>query len=325
MVAHKDSSLAYIEGEEPEQDLYGQDLLDGFMDHLMYERNCSKHTVRNYRVDLSDFLRWVQRNGLELNTMTHRQLRGYLAEMDAARYTKATINRHLSAIKGFFTWLDVNDICTGNPASALSGPKKSSKLPKVIQQKDMDALLSVYSCVDADGEAHEQSASDIRDQAVLELLYACGARVSEVANLKVKDVDFKTSRIKVFGKGSKERIIPMHTKAAAAMRQYAELARDKLLGGKSSELFFVSNRGNPYSDQAIRKMFKSALMKAGLDPSLSPHAMRHSFATDVLGGGADLRSVQEMLGHSSLSTTQIYTHVSPERLKSVHSQAHPRG
>ncbi len=308
-----------------ERALPGLAELDGFCESLVVERNLSAHTIRGYRTDIESYLRWAARKSIDPFDVTHRQFRRYLAEMDAARYSKRTINRHLSALKGFFTWLNVTGAIDGDAISAIMGPKVPSSLPKTVRNKEMESLLCVHSKYDAEGNLRERSAADIRDQAVLELLYACGARVSEVSNIKLGDVDLANKQVKVFGKGSKERIIPVHDIALEALRDYLANARDELLGGSSSEFFFVSSRGGRYSDQAIRRMFKQALGAAGLDPSLSPHAMRHSFATDVLSGGADLRSVQEMLGHSSLSTTQIYTHVSPERLKAIHAQAHPRG
>lgn len=314
------------QGSPVEDDrLPGAEELDAYCESLAFERNVSPHTLRNYRLDISDYLRWAARKGVDPFAITHKQLRRYLGEMDAARYSKRTINRHLSALKGFFAWLNITGDIDRDPVSALSGPKAASTLPKVIRQSDMLAFLSVHGKTGPDGQPREQSVEDKRDQAVLELMYACGARVSEVANLKTVDVDVRNQQVKVFGKGSKERIIPIHDIAVAAILDYANDARDDLLDGGESEFFFVSSRGNRYSEAAIRRMFKKTLAAAGLDPSLSPHAMRHTFATDVLSGGADLRSVQEMLGHASLSTTQIYTHVSPERLKAIHHQAHPRG
>lgn len=314
-----------VASEDPCEPLPGEEELSAYLDSLSFERNLSAHTIRNYRNDISDYLRWAKRKGMDPFSVTHRRFRRYLGEMDAARYSKRTVNRHLSALKGFFSWLNVTGAIDVDPISALSGPKSAATLPKVIRNKEMRAFLCVHAGYDEDGMPKERTAEDIRDQAVLELLYACGARVSEVANLKLRDVDLGSQLVKVFGKGSKERVIPIHDLAVASLMEYRDHARDELLGGRTSESFFVSSRGNAYSDQAIRRMFKKTLAAAGLDPTLSPHAMRHTFASDVLSGGADLRSVQEMLGHASLSTTQIYTHVSPERLKAIHSQAHPRG
>lgn len=305
----------------PDEELPGFDDIEAFCEALIVERGCSEHTVRNYRIDLLDFLRWAQRSGYDPFALSHKQMRRYLGELDRARYARTTVNRRLSSLRTFFRWMCAIGRLDDDPASAVSGPKLNRSLPKTIHPTDMVKLLSVHGA----GSDRERTPEELRDEAVLELLYACGARVSEASGLKLADVDFSQRLVKVFGKGSKERIIPIHDLAVDAMRLYAAKARDALLDGKSSEFFFVSSRGNRYTTDAIRKMFKRTCRAAGLDESLSPHAMRHTFATDMLSGGADLRSVQEMLGHASLSTTQIYTHVSPERLRAVHAQAHPRG
>lgn len=308
-----------------ENPLAGLEQVNAFLESMAYESNDSPHTIRNYRIDLSDFLRWAARNQLDPFALTHRQARRYLGELDAAGYARSTINRRLSAVKGFYRWLNVSGMLDHDPVCALQGPKKPSRLPHPIGVQEMERLLSVYSECDSEGNARERGPKEIRDQAVLELLYACGLRVSEVSGLKMGDINFEQGLVRAFGKGSKERIVPVHQEAVSSMRLYRDEAREELLQGAQSDWFFVSNRGNRYSADAIRKMFKGALAQAGLDASLSPHAMRHTFATDVLAGGADLRSVQEMLGHASLSTTQIYTHVSIDRMSEAHRQAHPRG
>ncbi|MBQ9004655.1 MAG: tyrosine recombinase [Eggerthellaceae bacterium] len=302
----------------------GAELLDEYIETLRVERNDSVHTMRAYRADLEAYLRWCARHGIDPLSVTHRQLRSYLGELDAARYARATINRHLSSLKGFYQWMDLRGIIEVDPASVLAGPKQSRHLPHVLRHAEMDRLLAVHGPVDEAGNPREQSARDIRDQAILELLYACGARVSETAGLQLGDIDFSSKLVKVFGTGRKERIIPIHDICVETLRRYLGEARPVLLGSKTSDSLFVSSRGNPMSADAIRKMFKATVRAAGLDDRLSPHDMRHTFATDLLDGEADLRSVQEMLGHSRLSTTQIYTHLSPARLKQVHSQAHPR-
>lgn len=296
-----------------------------YIDALVRERNDSAHTARAYASDLSDFLGWADRAGVDPFSMTHRQARRYFGELDAAGYARSTVNRRLSAIKGFYRHLAAKGVETSDPVGSLQGPKKPSRLPRPVTPGEMARLLAVHAATDAAGAPREQTALDVRDQAVLELFYASGLRISELSGLRLADTDLRGMQVKVMGKGSKERIVPVHPIAATAIRAYVETARPALLAGRDSEFLFVSSRGRRFSPDAIRRMFKSTLAAAGLDPGLSPHAMRHAFATDVLSGGADLRSVQEMLGHASLSTTQIYTHVSPERLADVHRQAHPRG
>ena len=299
-------------------------LLDSFLDAMRVERNASEHTIRSYKTDLETYLRWCERRSVNPITVTHRQLRNYLGEMDAAQYARTTINRRLSSLRGFYAWLTLAGVVDADPTTALSGPKQSRHLPHVLQAEQMMRLLAVHGPVDITGVSRDQSMTDLRDQAILEFLYACGARISEASGLKLGDVDFSSRLVKVLGKGDKERIIPLHALCIKAMRDYLDVARPVLLSGKKTDRFFVSSRGNPMSSDSMRKMFKATVRAAGLDERLSPHDMRHTFATDLLDGEADLRSVQEMLGHSSLSTTQIYTHLSPARLKDVHEQAHPR-
>lgn len=207
----------------------------------------------------------------------------------------------------------------------MKGPKILKTLPHVVRHNDIENLMKI--CMDE----IEASENDIdkskakRDYAIMELFYATGARISEVANLKLENINFESGQIKFFGKGMKERIVPIYNIAASALADYIENARGNLLRGNSSDICFIGNSGRPMSADSIRKMFYNKCEAAGVSSEISPHAMRHTFATDVLDGGADLRSVQEMLGHASLSTTQIYTHLSAKKLKDVHAQAHPRG
>ena len=308
------------QADEPElpaiDELY-LDYLASYCDMLVVERNSSQHTVRNYRLDLLDFGRWAARASVNPLCATRRDMRSYLGDLDYAQYSRRTVNRRLSSVRSFFRWLAAEELVESNPADVVSGPKLARSLPRTIPPADMARLLSVWRGSD--------KPADMRNRAILEFLYACGARISETSGLLVDNVDFDTAQVRVFGKGSKERIVPLHELAIASMRDYLFNARPELLAGKESPYFFVSTRGNQMSPDALRKMFKQSLLAAGLDQTLSPHDMRHTFATDLVEGGADLRSVQEMLGHSSLSTTQIYTHVSISHLKEEHRRTLPRG
>lgn len=207
----------------------------------------------------------------------------------------------------------------------MRGPKILKTLPHVVRHNDIENLMKV--CMEeietAEGDVDKAKAK--RDYAIMELFYATGARISEVANLTLENINFESGQIKFFGKGSKERIVPIYNIAASALADYIETARPVLLRQNNSDICFIGNSSRPMSADSIRKMFYNKCEKAGISSEISPHAMRHTFATDVLDGGADLRSVQEMLGHASLSTTQIYTHLSAKKLKDVHAQAHPRG
>lgn len=317
-------------GEAEEDDAFAEAieeafvLVDEYCDDLIAERNASDHTVRAYRTDLGAFIRFCERAHIDPKQADLRQLRSFLADLDAGGYERTTINRRLSSLKGFYRWLNVNGVADADPASALSGPKRNKHLPHVLRPAEMARLLNVHKQGQTKGN-DVQRAAEMRNQALLEFLYACGARISEASGLKVRDVDFAQKQVKVFGKGSKERIIPLHDLCLESMKSYLHFGRDELLCGKTSEYFFISTRGNQMKPDAMRKMFKETVRAAGLDESLSPHDMRHTFATDLLNGGADLRSVQEMLGHASLSTTQIYTHLSTAKLKEEHARALPRG
>ncbi|MEY8562357.1 tyrosine recombinase [Eggerthellaceae bacterium 3-80] len=300
------------------------DIVNAFCYEFATERNISEHTLRAYRSDLIDYARWCAREDLDITKVTHRQMRRYLSMLDEAQYQRSTINRKLSALRTFYQWMCVTGHSECDPATVLQGPKQPKTLPHVLQPHDMVKLLSVHAAIDLEGNPRQQTPNDVRDQAILEFLYACGARISEASTLLVSNVDFASAQVKVLGKGSKERIIPLHDLALSSMRIYLRTARTQLLGSHHCEFFFVSSRGNQMGTDAMRKMFKATVMQAGLDSRLTPHDMRHTFATDLLEGGADLRSVQEMLGHANLSTTQVYTHLSPRRLQEVHLQAHPR-
>lgn len=300
-------------------------LLDGYIESLRVERGYSEHTIRNYRTDLDAFVRWCARRDVDPLHASHRELRAYLGEMDAAQYARTTVNRRLSSMRGFYRWMSLVGATDSDPAEALSGPKRGKHLPHVLKQNEMERLLAVHGPIGPDGKPRPQTPEDMRDQALLEFLYACGARISEAAGLKMQDVDFSSRLVKLFGKGRKERIVPLHDLCIDAMLAYARDARPKLMQGREqTDSFFVSNKGGSMSADSMRKRFKAAVRAAGLDDRLSPHDMRHTFATDLLDGQADLRSVQEMLGHASLSTTQVYTHLSTTRLKDAHHQAHPR-
>ncbi len=301
-----------------------QALLDEFLEHLRIEQVASEHTLRAYSCDLEGFMRWCERKGIDPLQASHKQLRGYLADLDRARYERSTVSRRLSALHGFYRWAALEGHIASDPSDALSGPKLNRHLPHVIKRDEMRALMAVHGKRDKFGNEREQSVQDVRDQAILEFLYACGARISEAANLTLQSVDFRECQVRLFGKGRKERIVPLHGLCIEALQDYLTNARPNLLKGGASQAFFISNTGKPMSADSMRIMFKEAVRMAGLDVDTSPHDMRHSFATDLLDGGADLRSVQEMLGHASLSTTQIYTHLSPARLREAHLKSHPR-
>lgn len=303
--------------EQAQEEFVG--IVDRYLNYLANVRNMSVHTVRSYRADLASYCDWISREGIFPLEVDHTQLRRYLMELTQARYSKTTINRHLSALRGLYRWLVTEGITTKNAAAALTSPKQTKSLPHVLTEAEVNKLLKSVSCA--------QDELGLRDRCLCELLYASGARISEVALLGTEDIDMNQGQVRLFGKGSKERIVPVYPEAIRVIELYCTTLRPELAKRAKtlSNALFLSSRGNPMSADTLRRAFEKRVHEAGLSGAYTPHAMRHTFATKVLEGGADLRSVQELLGHASLSTTQIYTHLSTERLKQAALQAHPRG
>jgi integrase/recombinase XerD len=291
------------------------ELVDRFLGHLALERGASPNTVRAYAADLARYLEWAGRNDIDPIMLNHRQMRRYLAELDQAGYARRTVARRLSAVRSMFSYLLAEGLAASDPSSVLAAPKIPRRLPKIVPNDALQAMLETPDATTPVG---------LRDRAVLELLYATGARVSELSGLRLGDLDLAQGQLTVMGKGSKQRIVPVHRKAIAVMRTYLSEGRPALAKPGSDDHVFLSSRGKPMSSDAIRRMFKHVLTAVGTIQSLSPHSMRHTFATHLVEAGADLRTVQELLGHVALSTTQIYTHLSMKRLQDVHKDAHPR-
>ncbi|MEI7813864.1 MAG: site-specific tyrosine recombinase [Coriobacteriia bacterium] len=291
------------------------ELVDRYLGHLRIERAASPQTIRAYSADLKRYLEWSERTGVDPITLTHRQMRLYLGEMDQAGYARRTIARRLSAVRSLFAYLVAEGLVASDPSSVLATPKIPSRLPNVIPDQALRALLEAPDPTTPAG---------LRDRAVLEVLYATGARVSEVADLTISDLDLGQGQIRLYGKGAKERIVPVYEVALVCLRTYLQEARPKLARSGSVDKVFLSTRGQPLSADAIRRLFRRYAGVAGAGTAVSPHSMRHTFATHLVEAGADLRTVQELLGHVALSTTQIYTHLSMKRLQDVHSKAHPR-
>lgn len=290
-------------------------------DFLIYEadvRNLSPNTVRGYRVDLEAYEAWAEREGVDPMHVAHRDVRAWLAELTAAGYASTTVNRHLSSVRSVYAWMLSRGVTVEDAAEAVASPKLGRRLPKTVADEGVHRLLA--ACGD--------DAVGVRDKTMVELLYATGARISEASGLDVRDVDLDLRQARLFGKGSKERIVPLYDRACSQVAHYLSEARPLLLARSKTPAqtpaLFVSSRGGRMSADALRGRFERLVTLAGLDTSLTPHAMRHTFATELVDGGADLRSVQELLGHVSLSTTQIYTHLSTQRLKAAALQAHPR-
>jgi len=293
-----------------------EELVDAFLLRLAVERGASPHTVRAYAADLSRYLEWAERAKVDPLHPSHRDMRRYLAELDRARYARRTIARRLSSVRTFFAGLAQEGVIDSDAAAVVATPKIPRHLPDVIPTDAIEPLLAAPDTATPTG---------LRDRALLEVLYAAGLRVGELASLTLPDIDLAQGQLKVLGKGSKERIVPLYPAATNAIRAYLADGRPSLEKARQpATALFLSVRGAPLTPDAVRRIFKKHLLTAGAALSLSPHAMRHTFATHLLESGADLRTVQELLGHVALSTTQIYTHLSIRRLQDVHRGAHPR-
>jgi len=292
-----------------------EQLADAFLEHLRVERNLSPRTVTAYASDIAGLCDWAVREGVHFLDADHRRLRRYLAEMDRARYSKRTIARRLAATRSFYRYLVRRELISSSPAAVLATPKAPRRLPDVASESLIDQLLALPEVTTPSG---------LRDLAILELLYASGIRVSELSGLDLGDVDMASATVRVMGKGSRERIVPIHPLAIKRIREYLTNGRPSLDKGKSQGALFLNRLGTRLRADGVRRMLERYLQELGQSARITPHDLRHSFATHLLEGGADLRTVQELLGHVALSTTQIYTHVSTRHLREVHKGAHPR-
>ncbi len=287
--------------------------------YLQKVRQYSQHTIRAYESDIKRYLLWIQREGLNPLTLSHLDVRGYLFELKMAGSSPKTIARNLSSIKQIYAWMEGEGYIDSDPCATLTSPKLSRLLPHVITEADMQKFLETCS---------SDTFEDIRDLAMFECMYATGARISEIAALNLGDVSFDQGQIKLFGKGSKQRLVPIHSRALKSIAIYKDKARQEHIALSTNpddaDALFITKNGHRMSTGQIREAFHTHRAQASISPEFTPHAIRHAFATHLLEGGADLRSVQEMLGHESLSTTQIYTHLSIDKLKNQARLAHPR-
>jgi len=284
--------------------------IDKFIRYLEIEKNYSPHTVLNYRLDLAGFGKFLGDTPVE--KVDYLLLRKYLAVLKEKNLTNRTVNRHLSGLRTFFKFLTREGLLKTNPILALSSPKQEKYLPQFLTEEEVAKLIETVIPKDAKGEF------GWRDKAILETFYSTGIRISELVGLSASDVDSIGGIIKVMGKGKKERIVPIGEKAIEAIRDY--LVKRK----KQADALFLNRFGSRITARGVRNIVDKYLALAGIRQGISAHTLRHSFATHLLNRGADLRSVQELLGHANLSTTQIYTHLTTEKLKSVYDKAHPR-
>lgn len=287
-----------------------QDRISKFIDHLRTERNYSVHTLSNYQRDLRFLLGFLRARKIDRSAA-----RDYLMELEKRRYSRRSIARKLSSARSFFRFLLREKLVEQNPFENLLTPKLPKKLPNFLYPEELRSLLQAPD---------QNTPQGIRDRAMLEVLYGTGLRVTEIIRMNSNDVDFDEGEIKVLGKGSKERIVLFGSHARQALHKYLREARPQLVSSKKAPALFINRRGGRLTPRSVERTIAFHAKKAGLNKKVTPHTLRHSFATHLLSGGADLRMVQELLGHVSLSTTQVYTHITKERLKEVYDAAHPR-
>ncbi len=291
-------------------------LVEKFLDAMWLERGLSDNTLSSYRSDLSKFCDWLDGNNEKLISVSFSMLQSYQHWLFDKAYKQSSRARMLSAIRLLFKYLCRQKLRVDDPSTHLTRPKLPKRLPKDLSEQQVLDLLDA---------PNEEDVIELRDKAMLELLYATGLRVSELTGLTTENVGLRQGVIRVIGKGGKERLVPMGEDAIFWIEQYLKYGRPELLNGQSSDVFFPSRRGRMMTRQTFWHRIKHYAQIANIDAaSLSPHVLRHAFATHLLNHGADLRVVQMLLGHSDLSTTQIYTHVATERLKQLHQEHHPR-
>jgi integrase/recombinase XerD len=298
--------------------LNNSELLDEFSDSLWLEDGLSRNTLESYRRDLNKFAEWLsQQRSVSILQATHADIQGFLAHLFIQQKAKATsTGRAISSLKRLFRYLLRQNKITIDPTLQIATPKLPRSLPKSLTEQDVELLLNAPKV---------ETPLGMRDRTMLEVLYATGLRVSELVTLSVAQVSLDMGVVRVMGKGSKERLVPLGEEALDWVRRYLVEGRPVLLNGKLCDALFVTQRAKLMTRQMFWFLIKKHARSAGLNKSLSPHTLRHAFATHLLNHGADLRVVQMLLGHADISTTQIYTHVARERLKQLHAQHHPRG
>lgn len=286
-------------------------IIRSFLDSLYIEKGLSKNTVSSYKNDISSFLSWLNKKQINYQQVSGKNINEFISSLFNSGLKSSSVNRKISSIKHFYLFLSKKKIIKYSPVYEIETPKQEKYLPISMSEDEVERLLS---------SPNSNRIIERRDKAMIEILYATGMRISELVNLKITDVDFNRSVLKVFGKGSKERLVPYGEKAAEALDIYL---RDRKRS--DSKNVFLSNRGSQITRGAFWQRIKIYIKRENLKSSISPHTLRHAFATHLLNRGADLRSVQILLGHSDLSTTQIYTHIAKQRLGEILKKHHPRG
>ena len=285
--------------------------VDDFINYILIEKGLSKNTALAYRTDLNTYLSFLEEKKINYENITHLEITDFLWHLKTSNFKPRSIYRMIESIRQFYKFLIAENYIKTDPTIYLTAPKLELILPDILTNEEVTRLLNSVSGTDN---------LSIRNRAMLELLYATGVRVSELISLKFSNVDIEECFVKIFGKGNKERLVPFGQKAQLYLKRYLRVRNNT-----KSEYLFLTRLNKPISRIEFWRQLKQIAIKAGITKNITPHTLRHSFATHLLTGGADIRFVQEMLGHSSISTTQIYTHISQERLKEQHKKYHPRG
>lgn len=286
-----------------------------FIEELEYEKNYSNFTITNYEKDLYLFLEYLNENNIKrYNDVEYQDIRLYINYLYDLNYNNKTISRHISTLRSFFKYLKIKDMINENPMILISNPKLDKKLPKYLNYEDTEKLLNAFD---------KNNIIGIRNSLILEMLYSTGIRVSELTNIKLNDISMSTKSIKITGKGNKQRIVYFGSKCLELIKLYLKVSYS-ILNKDNIDYLILSKTGKKINDREIRSIIDDAASIAGINMKISPHVLRHTYATHMLDGGSDLRSVQELLGHSNLSTTQIYTHLTNEKIRNVYLNTHPR-
>ena len=294
-----------------------KEIIQAFIHYLSAERGLAKNTLASYQMDLNQYIAYLKTQGITaLHETNKNDILGFLMQLQKNGRAPATISRRLAALKALYRFMHNENMIGSDPTANLESPRLNQRLPQVLTFEEVEILLNQPQIADAAGQ---------RDKAMLELLYATGIRVSELVSLNLQDVNLEMGFIRCFGKGSKERIVPLGSVAIKYVKNYLERSRPKLTKNKKEErALFVNQHGRRLTRQGFWKIIKKYARQGKIGKPITPHTLRHSFATHLLENGADLRSVQEMLGHADITTTQIYTHLTKSRIKDVYSQTHPR-
>ena len=290
-------------------------LINSFSDYLKYQKNYSDYTINNYKKDLLEYNSFLEENKYLFSNFDYAKCVNYLNYLNNKKLSKTSISRKLSSLRTFYKYLVLNQKVDSNPFLLISSPKKEKKLPKYINYNNIDEIFSIPNMNTTEGQ---------RQRLILEILYSCGIRISELVNIKIKDIDFDDRTIIIFGKGSKERIVRFGDYANDILKLYINNTRDKLLKGIKSDYLLVGEKREKLTTRRVEQIIDDIIRQTSIKLNITPHMFRHTFATHLLDNGCELLAVQELLGHESLSSTEVYTHVSNERLRDVFVKCHPR-